>query len=119
MFPEQSPASTQARHDGADRYRKNLRDFLVGKLLDVHKQDNGTELRWNPVERAQDFTVRDFLCHALRLNEISFEEFLVLLQQRKTKPLAALMAHAVEQNLVKPCPAIRARFEPVERTPGL
>src|SRR5215467_2733810 len=119
MFAKKSAAATKPRHYRADGYRKNVCHFLVCKFLYVDKQNYGPELRWKFVQRCQDLAICDLLSDCRRLYEVRLQEFLVFLQQRKPEPLASLMADAVEQNLVEPRPAIRARFEPLEGTPSL
>ena len=119
MFSKKPAAATETRHHRADRYRKNVRDFLVRKFLHVNEEHHRTKLRWNFVERRQDFAVRDFLCYSGWLHEVRFQELFVFLQQWKPEPLPTLMTDAMKENLVKPGAAVGTCFEAPERSPGL
>src|SRR5438552_577751 len=117
MFPQKSAASTETRHHRADRYRKNLRHFLVCKFLHVNQEHDRTKCGWNFVQCRQDFAISYLLCYGRRLHQVGLQELFVFFQQRKPEPFAALMTDTMKEDLVKPRAAVGTRFEARKRSP--
>ena len=118
LLPQQPPPPADARHDGADRNAQHLGGFPIGQFFDVGEEHHVAEGLGQPIEGSLD-RVRVSPSGVGGSNR-SFDS---AASSRLAQWLAAglpppLPVH-VEEDLVKPGPAVGARFEAIEGAPRL
>src|SRR5258706_9797702 len=108
-------ATAKSGHHCSDRNGKRIGDLFVCKLMHIRQKHNFPELCRNPAEGGEHLFIFDLFWDGRFERQRFFERSLTFMNPSVREPLPPVMADFIEQNLEKPCPAVRSRLEAMKR----